>query len=280
MQDKPAALALSKKLAGRILLSLFFEPSSRTRFSFEIAATRLGMATLSTENAEVFSSFAKGESLEDGIKVLSSLGPDIIVMRHYQTGSVERAAAVSRVPIINAGDGMGQHPTQALLDLYTIKRELGQLDDLTVMLGGDLAFGRTVRSLAYLLSKFQGTRFIFVSPPQLQMGQDIKNHLTAHGIAFEETENPAPALASADVIYWTRTQKERMDSESAEPGLELIIGRREMSRMKPSAILLHPLPRNQELRPECDSDPRAAYFRQAENGLYVRAALLDWLLTD
>lgn len=279
MNDPDSRSELRRLLEGRILLSLFFEPSSRTRFSFEIAAVRLGMTPLSTENADTFSSFAKGESLEDGIEVLSSFRPDVIVMRHYQTGAVEKAASASRVPVINAGDGKGQHPTQSLLDLYTILRELDRIDGLTVVLGGDLAHGRTVRSLAYLLSKFRDIKLIFVSPSTMAMGQDIKDHLTEKGVGFVETQNIKAALNAADVVYWTRTQKERMGAEESGRTIsQFSIGARQMSWMKPSAVLLHPLPRNQELRTECDTDPRAAYFRQAEYGMHIRAALLKWML--
>lgn len=272
---------LRKKLEGKILLSLFFEPSSRTRFSFEIAAIRLGMTTVATENAEVFSSFAKGESLEDGLEVISGYRPDVIVMRHHETGAVEKAARASCMPVINAGDGKGQHPTQALLDLYTIKAELGGIDGLTVVLGGDLAHGRTVRSLAYLLSRFRDIRLIFVSPPSLAMRQDIKDHLTEKGVSFWETQNLKAGLEAADVVYWTRTQTERMSEDESRPSKSpFSIGLRQMTWMKPKAILMHPLPRKEELRPECDADPRAAYFRQAENGLYIRAALLIWVLGE
>src|SRR5437773_2660979 len=165
----------------RVMATLFYEPSTRTRFSFETAMLRLGGRVISTENAREFSSVSKGETLEDTIRILNGYA-DVIVLRHSEVGSAARAAAVSRVPIINGGDGIGQHPTQALLDLYTIRKELGRLSDLRVAMVGDLAQGRTVRSLAYLLSKFRDIRIWFVAPPELRMKEDILEHLRKHGV--------------------------------------------------------------------------------------------------
>ena len=170
----------SRPLKGKIMATLFYEPSTRTRFSFESAMIRLGGGVITTENAAVFSSAANGETLEDTILVVSHYA-DVIVLRHPERGASERAAAVSRVPIINGGDGAGQHPTQALLDLYTIQRELGKIDDITIVFVGDLKNGRTVRSLVYLLAKYRNIRIVFVSPKGLKMGEEVKSYLREHG---------------------------------------------------------------------------------------------------
>jgi len=265
---------------GSIMATLFYEPSTRTRFSFETAMLRLGGRVISTENAREFSSVSKGETLEDTIRILNGYA-DVIVLRHSEVGSAARAAAVSRVPIINGGDGIGQHPTQALLDLYTIRKELGRLSDLRVAMVGDLAQGRTVRSLAYLLSKFRDIRISFVAPPQLKMKEDILAHLRARGVAYQEESDLAKVLDEADVVYQTRIQKERfgdrMDDYEKLKGV-YVLDAESLKKMKPKSIIMHPLPRVDEIRMEVDADPRAAYFRQAQNGLYVRMALLTMVL--
>lgn len=321
---------LSELLSDHRVITLFYEPSTRTRLSFEAAATYAGATVLSTENAHDFSSAIKGETIKDTIRVLCGYGPDVFIIRHHEAGGAERAAAVSTVPVINAGDGNGQHPTQALLDLYTIWSELDRLDNLQVVIGGDLANGRTARSLAYLLSKFKGVRITFVSPFELRIGDDIKRHLVEHKVDFEEVSPSEPSvirsheretppnkhyasglieiprgshtlsdvLRGAHVVYWTRVQKERLismlkacgtggsDAQLARDADELYrrvqgqftITPDVMAWMRPDAILMHPLPRVNEITPECDNDPRAAYFRQAANGLPVRLALLEWVL--
>lgn len=272
---------LANILTGRMLFTLFYEPSTRTRFSFEAAARHLGMGVVSTENARDFSSAVKGETLEDTIRILNGYYPDVIILRHFEAGAAERAAAVSRVPIVNAGDGTGQHPTQALLDLYTILREKGRVENLTVVIGGDLAHGRTARSLAYLLGKFENVEIVFVAPPELRIGEDIKDYLCRHGVRFQEEDALFPALGQADVVYWTRTQKERMAAETyAAIANRFTIGPAELGQMRKDATILHPLPRVNEIAPEVDSDPRAAYFRQAANGLPIRMALLSWVLDE
>ena len=272
---------LANTLPGRMLFTLFYEPSTRTRFSFEAAARHLGMQVISTENAREFSSTAKGETLEDTIRVLCGYRPDAICLRHFETGAAERAAAVSTVPVINAGDGTGQHPTQALLDLYTIVRERGRIDGSSGVIGGDLANGRTARSLAYLLGKFEHIEITFVAPPELRVGEDIRAYLDRHGVRFREEEKLFPALAEADVVYWTRIQEERMAAETYEATRNCFtIGPTETSRMRPGAIILHPLPRVNEIAPEVDADPRAAYFRQSANGHPLRMALLEWVLGE
>jgi aspartate carbamoyltransferase catalytic subunit len=270
----------SDELKGRIMASLFYEPSTRTRLSFEAAMIRLGGEALGTESASEFSSVAKGETLEDTIQIVSAYC-DVIVLRHFDVGASKRAAAVSPVPVINAGDGPGQHPTQALLDLYTINKELGRVDGLRIAMVGDLANGRTVRSLSYLLSKYEGVELVFVAPPAVAMGRDIKAHLRERGVAYTETSDLDAVLPEVDVVYQTRIQKERFGNKQAEyrrvAGV-YVMDERSMSLMRPGAVLMHPLPRVGEISPEVDNDPRAAYFRQARNGLFIRMALLRMLL--
>jgi aspartate carbamoyltransferase catalytic subunit len=268
------------RCVGRIMATLFYEPSTRTRFSFEAAMLRLGGQVITTENAGEFSSVAKGETLEDTIRILNGYA-DVIVVRHYEVGAAQRAAKVSAVPVINAGDGPGQHPTQALLDLYTIQRELGRVDGLQVAMVGDLANGRTVRSLAYLLGKFRDVRIRFVAPPLLRMKPDILEYLQERGVAYSEEESLERVLPEVDVVYQTRIQKERFGDRLADyescRGL-YVINRASLDLLKPSAIIMHPLPRVDEITMDVDDDPRAAYFRQAQNGLYVRMALLALVL--
>src|ERR1700716_4528574 len=190
----------SGRLVGRVMAALFYEPSTRTRLSFEAAMLRLGGQTMGRDNAGEFSSAAKGETLEDTIRIVSGYA-DAIVLRHNEEGAAKRAAAVSSVPVINAGDGPGQHPTQALLDLYTIKKELGRVDGLRIAMVGDLANGRTVRSLSYLLSKFDGVELVFVAPPAVAMGRDMKTHLDEKGTSYRETEDLEAVLPEVDVVY-------------------------------------------------------------------------------
>jgi aspartate carbamoyltransferase catalytic subunit len=267
---------------NRVMATLFYEPSTRTRFSFEAAMHRLGGRVITTENAAEFSSVSKGETLEDTIRIINGYA-DVVVIRHYEVGAARRAAAVSRVPVINAGDGVGQHPTQALLDLYTIRKETGSIDGLKIAMVGDLAQGRTARSLAYLLAKFKGIRAFFVAPPLLRMKEDILHHLREHGVEFVEETNLEKVLPEVDVVYQTRIQKERFGDRVADyeqcRGL-YVINQASLNLMKRNAILMHPLPRIDEIAMEVDSDPRAAYFRQAQNGLYVRMALLSMVLSN
>ncbi|TMC97820.1 MAG: aspartate carbamoyltransferase [Chloroflexi bacterium] len=270
----------SGRLNGQVMAALFYEPSTRTRLSFEAAMLRLGGRTVGTDNAREFSSAAKGETLEDTIRIVSGYA-DVIVLRHNEEGAARRAAAVSSVPVINAGDGPGQHPTQALLDLYTIRDELGHIDGIRIAMVGDLANGRTVRSLAYLLSKFRDIRIWFVAPPQVAMRDDIKAHLDEHHVAWVDFEDLDAVLPQVDVIYQTRIQKERFSDEASYLALKGIyrIDGSTLARMRKDAIVMHPLPRVDEIAPEVDADPRAAYFRQARNGLFIRMALLDKLLS-
>jgi aspartate carbamoyltransferase catalytic subunit len=268
------------RLQGRIMAALFYEPSTRTRLSFESAMLRLGGSTIGTDNAREFSSVAKGETLEDTIRIVAGYA-DVIVLRHHEAGAARRAAAVSDVPVINGGDGRGQHPTQSLLDLYTIRDELGRVDGVRVAMVGDLANGRTARSLAYLLSKFRDVEVWFVAPPHVAMGRDIKHHLDEQGVPWHETEDLEAVLPGVDVVYQTRIQKERFADEATYQAVKgvYVIGPGAMAHLGREAIVLHPLPRLDEIDPAIDSDPRAAYFRQARNGIQVRMALLDMVLS-
>lgn len=271
----------SDALKGKILATLFYEPSTRTRLSFESAMLSLGGSVISTENAKEFSSAVKGESIEDTARIVGKYA-DCIVIRHYEEGAAKKAAEVSPVPVINAGDGKGQHPTQALLDVYTIARELGRLENLKIAMVGDLSSGRTVRSLCYLLGKFSGNELIFVSPEHLKMKEDIKEHLTKHGVQFREETDLNRVLSFVDVIYMTRIQKERLSVEDYEKAKgRYVINENNFRLMKPGSILMHPLPHVEEIDLPVSieqSDKRVAYFRQAENGLYIRMALLLMLL--
>jgi aspartate carbamoyltransferase catalytic subunit len=271
--------AETKKLAVKYqhkqLCTLFYEPSTRTRLSFETAALKLGMGVVSTENAGGFSSAAKGETLEDTINVINQYGVCAVVLRHPETGSAQKAAKVSKVPIINAGDGKGEHPTQALLDAYTIKKEFGRLDNLHIVAGGDLKNGRTIRSLCRLLSLYPNNRITFVSLPGLSMQNDIKNLLKKSNTKFSETDDVDQAFKDADVVYWTRLQKERLESSASFKNGGFVIDQSKISLLPKHAIVMHPLPRVDEIDAKVDSDPRARYFEQSGNGLYVRMALLD-----
>ncbi len=269
---------LPDSLKNRVVAMLFYEPSTRTRFSFETAVLKLGGKTISTENAREFSSVSKGESLKDTIRVIGCYA-DFVVMRHNQEGAAMEAAIVSKKPIINAGDGKGQHPTQALLDVYTMYKEFKRLGNLKVAMVGDLSRGRTVRSLSYLLSKFKGNKLYFVSPENSKMKEDILQHLKENNIEFIETDNLQKVLPEVDIVYMTRVQKERFESqEEYEKVKDLyIINKENIKLMKPNAILLHPLPRINEISTEVDSDSRCRIFEQARNGLYIRMALLNVL---
>ncbi len=268
-------------LRGKILATLFYEPSTRTRLSFEAAMLRMGGKVLSTENAKEFSSAIKGESLEDTIRIVSAYS-DCIVIRHYEDDAAEKTISVAKKPFINAGSGKGQHPTQAMLDLYTIYRELGKTDGITVAMVGDLLNGRTVHSLAYLLGKFEGIKLIFVSPKDLQMKNEIKDYLIKHKVDFTEEEDFSKVLPIADVIYMTRIQKERMSPEDyAKTKGKYTIDSHNLGQVKKGSIIMHPLPHVEEINLPIEieqKDQRVAYFRQAENGIYIRMALLEHLL--
>ncbi len=270
----------SNILNRRIMATLFYEPSTRTRLSFEAAMRRLGGGVVTTESATEFSSAAKGETLEDTIRIVEGYS-DVIVLRHFESGAAKRAADVASVPILSAGDGPGQHPTQALLDVYTIKKEIGRLDGIKMAMVGDLANGRTVRSLAYLMTKYADVKLYFVAPDVVRMKDDIKEYLTRSGVWFEERKDLMSVVKEVDVVYQTRIQRERFgdrteDYEKARGSY--IIDASVMEALPQHARVMHPLPRVDEIDPEVDSDPRAAYFRQAHNGLYIRMALLQMVL--
>ena len=267
-----------QSLTGKIMASLFYEPSTRTRFSFESAMLRLGGSVITTENAKEFSSVSKGETLEDSIRIVNTY-VDIIVLRHDEEGASKRASLVSQVPIINAGDGTGQHPTQALLDLYTIQRELGKIDGIHIAFVGDLKHGRTIRSLSYLLGNFNNITIDFVSPEGLRVGDDIKLYLTEHGVTFHETEDLDKKKKKIDVLYQTRIQKERFTSTEEYQKFKgcYQINREFADSMKTQSIIMHPLPRVDEILPEVDASPHAVYFKQAHYGLLIRMALLKHL---
>lgn len=262
---------------GRLLAAVFYEPSTRTRFSFEAAMHRLGGQVLSAPSAGRESSAAKGESLEDAIRIIGGY-VDAIALRHPEIGAAQRAAAVAPVPVINAGDGAGHHPTQALLDLYTIRKEIGRLDNLRVGIVGDLRHGRTAHSLALLLSRFSDNQLVLVSPPGLRMGDEILEAIDPNTV--EQTADLVRVLPDLDVLYQTRIQAERFESvDEYERYQGVYVVTPELMRSLPEhAILMHPLPRVGEIDPRVDADPRAAYFRQARNGLWTRMAALDWVL--
>jgi aspartate carbamoyltransferase catalytic subunit len=253
-------------LRGKLLANLFYEASTRTSSSFFAAMSRLGGRVLPI-NDVTFSSVSKGEILEDTIRTLACY-TDIIVLRHPEMGAAQRAAAVSPVPIVNAGDGVGEHPTQALLDLYTIMSEQGRIDGLSVTMMGDLKHGRTVHSLARLLRLYD-VKINFVSPIELRMPADLVHP------ADRQVEKLDEVLTDTDVLYVTRVQKERFEATGDyDYGLTLD----HMARAKPTMSVMHPLPRVNEIPLALDADPRAAYFRQMQNGLFVRMALLMYLL--
>jgi aspartate carbamoyltransferase len=264
-------------LRGKIVANLFYEPSTRTASSFLAATARLG-GTVIPINEVRYSSVAKGESLPDTIRTLEAYA-DCIVLRHPNVGAAAEAASVATKPIINAGDGIGEHPTQALLDLFTIASELGGLDGLTVTLVGDLRFGRTVHSLARLLGLFD-VRLRYVCPPILPMPAELRAELDAAGVMQAAFGSIDEALAGTDVLYVTRVQKERFDSEEEYLSVKdsWVIDEGLMARAPARMILMHPFPRVGEIARAVDADPRAAYFRQMENGLYVRMALLAMVL--
>ena len=270
---------LAKFLDGKIMASLFYEPSTRTRFSFESAMRRLGGTVITTENAREFSSASKGESLSDSTRIMNGYA-DLIVMRHNEAGSAARASEISSVPIINAGDGAGQHPTQALLDIYTIVDAFPEMSGLKIALVGDLRYGRTVRSLSYLLSKYEDMEIIFVSPPVCKMESDIKAYLDKYQVSWHEETDLSQVVKEVDCVYMTRIQKERFHSaeDYQAAASKYILTSELVNTMKSDAIIMHPLPRVDEIPEEVDSAPQARYFEQAQNGLYIRMALLYLLL--
>ncbi len=268
-----------EKLAHRKLATLFYEPSTRTRLSFTSAMMELGGNVLGFSDAKS-SSVSKGETVQDTIRVVGCFA-DIIAMRHHLEGAPLVAAEVSRVPIINAGDGSHSHPTQTLTDLLTIKRELGRIGDMTIGFCGDLRFGRTVHSLIKALSRYEGVKVVLIAPDELRLPDYIKQDVCDKmGIEYRETGSLDEVLPELDVLYMTRVQKERFLDEDEFDRVKdsFVLDARRMSLAKSKMAVLHPLPRVNEILTEVDDDPRAAYFRQVENGKFVRMALICKLL--
>jgi aspartate carbamoyltransferase catalytic subunit len=269
-----------KPLQNLTVATIFYEPSTRTRLSFETAIQNLGGQLITTENASEFSSTTKGESLEDTIRVINAYA-DGIVLRHSEAGAAQQAAEVSKVPIINAGDGIGEHPTQALLDVYTIHESKGTIDNLKIGLVGDLLYGRTVHSLLPLLSIYSVELYL-LSPKSLQLPASYLAELDKHSIKYSILDDWHDALGVVDVLYMTRVQKERFESIEEYQNVkdDFILTLDLVQHMKKDAVILHPLPRVNEIAPEVDNDPRAHYFQQAKNGLFMRMALLDYIYTS
>ncbi len=269
----------SEVCKGKKLATLFFEPSTRTRLSFEAAMMELGGNVLGFSSASSSSS-TKGESVGDTVKIVSCYA-DIIAMRHFKEGAPMLASMKSDVPIINAGDGGHNHPTQTLTDLLTIKREKGRLTDMTIGLCGDLMFGRTVHSLIKAMSRYEGIKFVLISPDELKLPEYIRTDvIEKNNIPYEEISSLEDAIGSLDILYMTRVQKERFFNEADYIRLKdtYILDKSKLGLAKPDLSILHPLPRVNEISVEVDDDPRACYFRQALNGKYVRMALIMDLL--
>ena len=269
----------SEVCKGKKLATLFFEPSTRTRLSFEAAMMELGGNVLGFSSASSSSS-TKGESVGDTVKIVSCYA-DIIAMRHYKEGAPMLASMKSDVPIINAGDGGHNHPTQTLADLLTIKREKGRLNNMTIGFCGDLMFGRTVHSLIKVMSRYEGIKFILISPDELKLPDYIRTEvIEKNNIPYEEISSLEDAIGSLDVLYMTRVQKERFFNEADYIRLKdtYILDKSKLALARPDLSILHPLPRVNEISVEVDDDPRACYFRQALNGKYVRMALIMDLL--
>lgn len=264
-------------LQGKVIATLFFEPSTRTRLSFETAINRLGGRVIGFSEASS-TSVTKGETLHDTIKMVSGYA-DMIVMRHFVEGAARYASEVSPVPVINAGDGSNQHPSQTLLDLYSIKKTQGTLDNVHVMMAGDLKYGRTVHSLIHALSHFNA-RFTFVAPKELSLPEEYKNFMREKNIEFTETTEFMEHINDADILYMTRVQKERfvdlMEYERVKNAY--VLKNRMLKDTKDNLRVLHPLPRVKEIRTDVDSNPKAYYFEQARNGVYARMAIITYLL--
>lgn len=273
LEDELEARGQLDNMKGLVLATLFFEPSTRTRLSFETAMLRLGGQVITVADPKT-SSAAKGESLADSVRTVEGYA-DVIAIRHPRKGSAQEAADAVNIPVINGGDGAGQHPTQALLDIYTIQKEKGSLSGLTVALAGDLKNGRTVHSLVYLLARFNA-RLFFVSPPQLSMPAEITTELREAGADITVTDDLTLAARQSDVLYMTRIQRERFDDpaeyEKLKGSYVLDVG--VIRQAKPGITIMHPLPRVDEIKTEVDAYEGAAYFRQAANGVPIRMALL------
>lgn len=274
LADKSSGMP--KVLAGKIVTTLFYEPSTRTRLSFESAALKLGAGVISVENAKTSSSEVKGESLEDAVKMVNCYA-DVLVLRHPEEGTAKRAADVSTTPVINGGDGGNEHPTQALYDLYTIKKELGRLNNLKIVFGFDPLHSRTIKSLSKLLAIFPGNQFTFISPKSLAPSSELLAEIELLGVKVVVTET-LHEVGGNDVVYLNRLQEERFENpEDFEKNRKNFVLRTEHLQNS-KAIVLNPLPRVDEIDRQVDQLPNAKYFVQAKNGLYVRAALLLYSL--
>lgn len=264
-------------LAGKVIACLFFEPSTRTRLSFEAAVNRLGARVIGFPDAKN-TSVTKGETLEDTIKIVSNY-VDMIVMRHPQEGAAAIAAGVSPVPVVNAGDGSNQHPTQTLLDMYTIRQTQGRLDNLKINMVGDLKYGRTVHSLSEAMSDFS-PEFVFTAPDELKMPSKYLKFLDEKHIPYEETDSLEAHLKDCDILYMTRVQQERFPSKEDYDRVKNVyeLTASMLSGLKPNMKILHPLPRITEIATDVDDTPYAYYFEQARNGMYVRMAVIAYLL--
>ncbi len=265
-------------LKGKVVAAIFFEPSTRTRLSFETAANRLGARVVGFSDAGN-TSVSKGETLKDTIMMVSNYA-DLIVMRHPLEGSARYASEVSKVPVVNAGDGANQHPSQTLLDMYSIQKTQGRLDNLTITMVGDLKYGRTVHSLLQAMSHFN-TRFKFIAPPELQMPDEYKNYLKERGLSFSEHTGLEENINDADILYMTRVQRERfqdqMEYEKVKNVYELKNSM--LKNTRDNLRILHPLPRVNEINADVDNNPKAYYFEQARNGVFTRMAIIDYLLS-
>jgi len=261
------------QMKGKILAALFYEPSTRTRLSFETAMLRLGGETLSVTDVNT-SSITKGESLIDTAKVISQFA-DIVAIRHSQNGAVNEFSKGSSVPTVNAGDGTSQHPSQALLDAYTIQKELGKIDGLTIAISGDLKYGRTPSSLAFLLSNYN-IKFRFISPKELKMKPEVITHLNRLKTPYEQTQNFEKGMKDVDVLYMTRIQRERFENFKEYERLKnvYVLTKKIVLKNNPKMIIMHPLPRVNEIATDVDELKNAVYFRQVENGIAVRMAII------
>ena len=264
-------------LAGKVVASIFFEPSTRTRLSFETAVNRLGARVVGFSDAKN-TSVSKGETLKDTIKMVANY-VDLIVMRHPLEGSARYAAEVASVPVINAGDGANQHPSQTLLDLYSIQKTQGRLNDIRITMVGDLKYGRTVHSLLQALSLFNA-HFKFIAPPELQMPDEYKTYLRQKGLSFEEHTDLNNNIDDADILYMTRVQQERFQDpiEYEKVKNSYSLKKSMLAKAKPTMKILHPLPRINEIDADVDDTPHAYYFEQARNGIFTRMAIIAYLL--
>ncbi|MDR2912926.1 MAG: aspartate carbamoyltransferase [Alistipes sp.] len=275
--ESDGSMATRGLLQGKVIATLFFEPSTRTRLSFESAINRLGARVIGFSDASN-TSVAKGETLHDTISVISNYC-DMIVMRHSLEGAARYASEVASVPVVNAGDGANQHPSQTLLDLYSIQKTQGRLDGLKVMMVGDLKYGRTVHSLLEALSHFD-TEFVFVSPPELRMPAEYRNLLDRKGLRYTESSELADNIADIDILYMTRIQKERFNDPMEYERVKntYVLRASMLAGARGSMKILHPLPRVGEIATDVDDSPHAYYFKQVENGVYARMAIICYLL--